>query len=394
MARRGDPVHATRMSDAPVFEIDPAAFHADPFPAMAEMREAGPTAFVPQLGATLILRHADIAREEKRTHVFASRQPGGLVTRLMGENLMRKDGEAHASERKAVFPAFSPRAVRDRWEARFRAAAEAALDELVPQGGCDLATDYAMRVSGEALRAITGLEGLAWREMDAVSQAMIDGIANYAGDPEVERRCHEATARIDAEIDAVAGDPPKGSLLAVQLAASLPMESVRANIKLTIGGGQNEPRDAIAGAAWALLTYPAQLAHLREGRVDWHAVFAEYTRWIAPICMAPREVARDDETMGTRFEKGERVFLMFASGNRDAAAFEDADRFDVTRDAGKSLSFGAGPHFCAGAAAARSLVADVALPMLFERAEGMQLAGEAPFAGWAFRGPLRVPVEW
>ena len=394
MARTGDPVHAARMSDAPVFEIDPAAFHADPFPMLREMREAGPTAFVPQLGATLILRHADIAREEKRIDVFASRQPGGLVTRLMGENLMRKDGEAHASERKAIFPAFSPRAVRGRWEARFRRAAEEALDELIPRGGCDLAADYAMRVSGEALRAITGLEGLTWQEMDAVSQAMIDGIANYAGDPEVESRCHEATTRIDAEIDAGVDDPPEGSLLAVQLAAGLPMESVRANIKLTIGGGQNEPRDAIAGAAWALLTHPEQLDHVREGRADWHAVFAEYTRWIAPICMAPREVARDEEAMGTRFEKGERVFLMFASGNRDEAAFEDADRFEVTRDAGKSLSFGAGPHFCAGAAAARTLVADVTLPMLFERAPEMRLAGEAPFAGWAFRGPLKVPIEW
>ena len=41
------------------------------------------------------------------------------------------------------------------------------------------------------------------------------------------------------------------------LAADMPMESVRANIKLAISGGQNEPRDAVAGCVWAVLTHPA-----------------------------------------------------------------------------------------------------------------------------------------
>ncbi len=49
------------------------------------------------------------------------------------------------------------------------------------------------------------------------------------------------------------------SLLGVMLACGMPMEIVRANIKLAISGGQNEPRDAIAGTLWALLTHPDQL---------------------------------------------------------------------------------------------------------------------------------------
>jgi hypothetical protein len=32
--------------------------------------------------------------------------------------------------------------------------------------------------------------------------------------------------------------------------------------------------------------------------------------------------------------------------------------------------------------------------MLFDRLPGLRLAGDAPFGGWAFRGPLRVPVTW
>ena len=110
--------------------------------------------------------------------------------------------------------------------------------------------------------AITGLAGMTPREMDAVSQAMIDGCANYAGLPKVEARCHAATARIDAEIDRMTPRlraEPDASVLSVLLAAGMAMDQVRANVKLVISGGQNEPRDAIAGAAWAVTAANARV---------------------------------------------------------------------------------------------------------------------------------------
>ena len=71
-----------------------------------------------------------------------------------------------------------------------------------------------------------------------------------------------------------------------------------------------------------------------------------------------------------------------------------ADEFDITRNVSASVSFGAGPHFCAGAWASRALIADVALPEFFERMENPQLDGDVPFGGWAFRGPLALPCSW
>ena len=56
-------------------------------------------------------------------------------------------------------------------------------------------------VSGEALKAITGLTQVTYQDLDAWSQAMIDGVANYTGDPEIEKICNAATAAIDAAID-------------------------------------------------------------------------------------------------------------------------------------------------------------------------------------------------
>jgi cytochrome P450 len=386
------------MGEAPVFEVDPKAFWGDPYPDLARMRAEAPIARVPQLGgAVLMTRRADIHREEKRIDVFSSRQPGGLMTRLMGENLMRRDGEAHLSERRALFPALSPRTVKETWVPLFRARTAAILDALAPRGEADLVRDYAMPVSGEALKLITGLTEMTAAEMDRVSQGMIDGCANYAGDPAVEARCHDCTASIDRHIDAMLPrlrEAPDMSAISVMDRAGLARDRISANTKLIISGGQNEPRDAIAGAAWAVLSHPAVHRAALDGRLGWDAVFAEYARWISPIGMSPREVARVDCVGGIDFAPGTRVFLMFGSANRDEDWFAAPEVFDPWRDTGPAIPFGAGPHFCAGAAASRALIAEVALPMLFERLPGLRLAGEAPFGGWAFRGPLRVPVAW
>ena len=388
------------MSSAPTVNVDPAAFWADPYPLLAEMRATAPICFVPELGATLITRRDDIHLCEKNVAVFSSDQPGGLMNVLMGHNMMRKDGDEHRRERFVYYPTISPRKVEQVWSALFEQLADAVLDDFEESGSVDLVPDYATAVSGEALKAVTGLTQVRFQDLNAWSQAMIDGVANYTGNPELESRCHDATAAIDAAISERLPEIKQQSdysLLSVMTEAGMPEEMVRANIKLTISGGQNEPRDAIAGAIWALLTHPDQLDLALSGEVSWLQVFEEYCRWIAPIGMSPRRVAVEHTYGGVVFEPEERVFFMFGSGNRDEQYFHEPDRFDVTRDTTASLHFGAGPHFCAGAAASRSLVGDVALPKIFERLDNLEIdLGSAPveFGGWAFRGPLRLPVTW
>jgi cytochrome P450 len=186
------------------------------------------------------------------------------------------------------------------------------------------------------------------------------------------------------------------SLLGVMLRSGMPMQSVRANIKLAISGGQNEPRDAIAGTIWALLIHPDQLALARGGEVPWLQAFEEYARWISPIGMSPRRIAKPWTIRDVTFEPEERVFLMFGSANRDEKHFDNPDRFDVRRDTSKSVAFGAGPHFCAGAWASRAMIAEVALPKIFSRLKNLRVLEHTPvrIGGWAFRGLLNLPVAW
>ncbi len=109
----------TKMSRPPEFHIDLARFASDPHPDLARMRREAPIAHVPELDAVLFTRRDDIHRHEKRVDVLSSDQPGGLMTVLMGQNMMRKDGEAHMRERRALFPSFSPRTVADHWKPKF-----------------------------------------------------------------------------------------------------------------------------------------------------------------------------------------------------------------------------------------------------------------------------------
>jgi len=390
------------MSDAPVVHIDLQAFWDDPYPALAEMRANTPICFVPELNATLITKRDDIHTCEKNVAVFSSDQPGGLMNELMGRNMMRADGDEHREQRFVYYPAISPGKVRSVWAAEFERLAKQTLDELIAEhdGGADLVPTFATTMSGECLKVMTGLTNITAHQMDRFSQDMIDGIANYAGDVDVEARCLAATNGLDDAIaerlDAVRAAPDH-SLLSVMDQAGMAQDRIRANIKLTVSGGQNEPRDAIAGAAWALLEHPDQMARVADGEVAWLDVFEEYCRWVSPIAMSPRRIAQTHTFGGVTFEPEERAFFMFGSANRDEDHFENVDSFDVTRNNRMALAFGAGPHFCAGAAASRSMVGDVALPRLFERLPNLRIDTAEPelqFGGWAFRGPLNLPVRW
>ncbi len=385
------------MPNAPIYDIDPKTFWLDPYPDLKNLRENMPVAFVPQLGATLITRRNDIFEVERKIEYFSSDQPDGLMTRLMGQNMMRKDGDAHLKERQAIFPTISPKTVKDVWKAQFEEFTKNILLEIKLQGRADMVNDIAKRLSGEALIAITGLRNMSWQEMDRVSQGMIDGCANYSGDKEVETRCHACTASIDRHIDEMMPtfeNSPDHSLLFVQMEAGLSPEQISANIKLAISGGQNEPRDVIAGMVWALLTHPDQLEKVIEGQVSWLQVFEEYVRWMSPIGMSPREMAKPYTIHDVTLEPGERIFLMFGSGNRDADVFANPDVFDVSQENKSSIAFGAGPHFCAGAWASRCLIAEVTVPAIFKTLHGLKLDGETRFGGWAFRGPISSPVVW
>ena len=384
------------MFKAPNYEIDLNSFWKNPYPILKEMRKNNPICYVPQLKSTLFTKRNSIADNEKRIDIFSSYQPGGLMTTLMGENMMRKDGDMHIKEKQSIRPSISPKTVKNVWKDQFIKNTELILKKMKDKNRGDIVKDFAMPVSAEALKTVTGLSNMDFREMDRVSQGMIDGIANIQGDKNIEANCNDCTKSIDQHISEIfprLKREPNKSLISVQYEAGLTETQNRANVKLAISGGQNEPRDAIAGTIWALLTHQDQLDLILNNKYSWLNAFEEYSRWMSPIGMSPRRITKDIIIENIKFEKDERIFFMFGSGNRDEEIFDNPEEYNITRKLNASIAFGAGPHFCAGAWISRCLIGEVALPLLFKYFPNIKLdfsSSEVSFVGWAFRGPTEV----
>ena len=105
---------------------------------------------------------------------------------------------------------------------------------------------------------------------------------------------------------------------------------------------------------------------------------------------------REVELGGAVLPKGARVMAHFASANRDACVFADADAYRPERDdIGAHLAFGKGIHFCIGAPLGR-LELRVALPLLIERLPGLRPGPRQPTREAVFfaRGFTSLDVEW
>ena len=385
------------MKILPTHNIDVLKFKQNPYPDLQEMRADNPICFVPQVNATMICDRDSIYECEKNTDVFSSVQPQGLMTILMGQNMMRKDGRAHAEERQTIFKTISPKTSRDYWRDKFETIADNIIEKIKELRSGDLLTVYSKELSAECLKLVTGLTNMTAAEMDRVSQGMIDGCSNYTGDSAIETYCNNCTESIDAHITEVVGEIKKNpdfSMISTMLECNLSTEQISANIKLAISGGQNEPRDAIAGCIWAALNFGLKEKLLQKG--NWDQLFNEYCRWMSPIGMSPREIATDYSYKNISFKKGDRIFLMFSSANRDEKVFNDADEFYLERDCSKSIHFGAGPHYCAGASIATTMISLVALPKLFTALPKLRLVEKEAyeFDGWAFRGIKSLECAW
>jgi cytochrome P450 len=95
-------------------------------------------------------------------------------------------------------------------------------------------------------------------------------------------------------------------------------------------------------------------------------VFAEAARFDQPTNILGRVLTEDVVMHGKAMKKGQAVLFLYASANRDEREFEQADQFQLHRNARRNLSFGAGLHFCLGQHLAK-MVGRVILEELFSQ---------------------------
>ena len=390
------------MSSAPVMDdISLQELYADPYPAYARLRRDAPVAFVPAARIHLVTRFDDIMAIERDFETFPALDTRSLQIKAMGHTLMRKDGDDHKRERMVLEASFRPGVVKSHWEPIFARIAEELIDDIAERGEADLFASLAAPLASRCLMEVLGLTNVDWRDLVAWSQALMDAVGNYGDDAEVWARGAQASKAIDEAIDRRIPElnaAPDPSVISAMINAPEPLslDQIRANVKVIVGGGLNEPRDATCTALFGLLSNPDQAAQVIADPSQWKNVFEEAIRWIAPIGLYPRKVAKRTELGGAMLEPEDQIGLVVASACRDEAHFERGDRFDINRKRTPHLAFGAGPHFCLGTWVARKQVGEIAVPTVLRRLKGLRLdpGRETRLGGWVFRGPLDLPVLW
>jgi pimeloyl-[acyl-carrier protein] synthase len=141
------------------------------------------------------------------------------------------------------------------------------------------------------------------------------------------------------------------------------------------------------------LRHPAQLDVLRSRPELMTGAVEELLRFDPPVRLTVRTALIDATVEGQRVRAGEQVIAMLDAANRDPAVFPSPEALDIQRDASRHVSFGAGPHYCLGAALARAeaqvaLAALIALP-------GLRLVIDEPTRRpvAAFHALESLPVE-
>ena len=371
----------------------------DPYPIYRRLRREAPVLHVKSVGRTFLTKAAHTKLVKDNAALFSSDDPNTPMKRaFLAHTLMRKDHDEHRAERMAMMPALMPKTIEADWTPLYEKLASAYLDRL-PRGEIvDLFPALAGPLAARMLAHAMGLPDASDADMQRWSQTLIDGAGNFGWHPGPFEASDRANAEMDACIHANAERlraAPDSSAISFMLRAKnpIPESQMISNVKIAIGGGINEPRDALLTILFGLLTNPDQLAEVRTKNL-WRAAFEEGVRWVAPIQASSRLVMEDTEIGGCHIPKGDTVMTIQASANRDEDLFEDGERFNALRTDNPHQAFGSGPHHCAGAHLSRRTVGDILLPMLFERFPKMSLPDPSAvrWHGFGFRGPLNLPV--
>lgn len=162
---------------------------------------------------------------------------------------------------------------------------------------------------------------------------------------------------------------------------------------LLFAAGFETTTNLIGNGLAALLENPDQADLLRRQPALAANAVEELLRYDAPVQTNGRTVLEPTSIAGVDLRPGQVVLTLLGAGNRDPDHFADPDVLDISRTGANPLSFGAGIHFCLGAALARMEGAEL-FPRLLNRFPDLATAGEATWRpGLSFRGLVTLPVS-
>lgn len=351
-------------------DFDPFSdeFFADPFQTYRRLRDHAPVYHSSTYNFWALSRYADVAPAMKDHETYSSTRgvtldhfidPDAMVPR---DVIIMMDPPQHTRMRSLVNKVFTPRAIA-KLEPMIRDIVEGIAGQI-DTSSFDLVEDFAALFPVEVITTMLGvppdgrqqirhwLDTLLQREPGNVSTTPAGREAgvtmwSYYYELVQEKRRHPQDDMItnltQVEVEREDGNTTQLSDMEIASFASL------------LGGaGAETVTKLVASAAVVFAQNRDQWRALIEDRSLIPAAFEELLRYEGPSQYDIRWSNIDVEVHGQVIPKDSPVMLINGSATRDERAFEDPDRFDITRKAsGHNLGFGYGIHSCLGAALAR-----------------------------------------
>ena len=347
---------------------------SDPYPRYTAIREHSP-AFRSAIGFVVVGRYEDcqwVLRDPR----FGKGEPGpmwagyGLTEEEWYErfpdlerrttSMLGLDPPDHTRLRRLAAKAFTPKTVENLRPDIVRLTDEL-LDKIDGGGVVDIISELAlplpMAVIGEML-------GIPASERTALQPHVRAAVRTLELNPPLEdldaaaAASHVIAEHLEALIAARRAEPTDdllSELVHVQEQGDqLSHDELITTVMLLFGAGFETTTNLIGNGLLALLDHPDELRRLRGDPSLMKTAVEELLRWDAPVQVDGRTVFEDLDVHGTAVAAGEQMVTLLGAANRDPRVFDDPDRFDVGRVGQAPMSFGAGIHFCLGAALARA----------------------------------------
>ncbi|GGL73169.1 cytochrome P450 [Deinococcus aerolatus] len=400
---------------------DPA-FIQNPYPLLTELREGQPAFLDPHLNRVVLTRHAGISAvlRDRRfgrsaLHRYSRDELGwpppdpaqAQFDAFNGNHMLDSEPPKHTRLRSLVGLAFTPRRV-ERLQPRIEAILARQLRGLGAGGAFDLVADYAEPLPVTVIAELLGVPPEHRAMLRPWSAAIVRLYEPSAG-PQAQADAERAVQDFSALLRDLGGQrrrQPQDDLItalvqAEQAGDRLSEQELIDTCILLLNAGHEASVNGLAAGVLALLRQPEHWDALvaaaphEDSLPIFRRATEELLRFDTPLPMFERIVLEPLELHGAALYPGDRVSLLYASGNRDPRRFDQPGALNLNRDPNPHLTFGLGIHYCLGAPLARLELA-LSLRALCRTLPGLRLANaDEPgqyTGGFVIRGLARLDV--
>jgi len=391
-------------------------FLNDPYRTFGVLRETQPVFWSPQLQAWLVTRYDDVTAFLTDPRVSASRvvprlnqfpehlrQEFAALIDMFSKWPLMLDRPEHGQYRPVISRALA-RPIIESFRPLVQRLVRELLEPAKKRGYIDWMSEFAEELPLNVVSEIIGVpvEGralfkrcaidivtffgtsptqyveLATRAKDTIEEALV-----YLTQIVAERRLSPRKDLISGLIQAQADGIVRGE------------SEILATCVMMAFAGFETTTNLLANGLLTMLRHPDEMSRLRSDPTLMKSAIDEMLRFETPVQRLSRQAIDDIHVDGQTIRRGDLMFLMAASANRDPNKFREPDKFDIGRDSSGHLAFGYSIHTCPGLTLAH-MEASIVFQELLETYPTISLA--VPKPQWrrnlSVRSLERLPIAF